>query len=110
MDPEQTTPIATFGIDYSEMHIASKDRIVLADLCKLTVIEPNGEKWYSPEISWNEVEVKSIENGIVTGLFYEPTGDAGDWKNFSFDLDTRVLTGGSYTQYDFKKPWWQFWN
>lgn len=110
MDPEQTTPIATFGIDYSEMHLASKDRLVLADSCELAIIEPTGERWYSPRISWDGLEVKNIENGTVTGSAHDPMDDADEWVEFSFDLDTRVLTGGSYTRYDFKKPWWQFWN
>lgn len=111
MNPNDTNPIEVFGVGYSEIYKASKGRCVLQDQTDLTIIEPDGTHWDTERIAWDGLKEIKVENNIVTGLSYDPMPDADEWVQFTYDLDTRTLTGGSYHKYDIKKakPWWKIW-
>lgn len=109
MNPDDTKPISVFGVGVSAVFKASNDRLVLQDQTDLTVIEPDGSYWNTERISWDGLRELKVEHNIVTGLSYNPTYDADEWALFSYDLDTRSLTGGSYHRYDNKKPWLKIW-
>lgn len=109
MNPNDTKPIQVFGVGYSDIFSASNDRLVLQDQTDLTIIEPDGSHWHTERISWDGLKEITIENSIITGLSFDPMHDADEWVHFSYDIDTKVLTGGSYHRYDNKKPWWKVW-
>ncbi|TDL99657.1 MAG: hypothetical protein C4K58_07125 [Flavobacteriaceae bacterium] len=111
MNPNETKPIEVFGVGYSDVFKASKDRLILQDRTDLTIIEPDGSHWNTERISWDGISGIKVEDNLVKGLSYDPMHDTDKWVQFIYDIDTRVLTGGSYNKYFKKriKPWWKVW-
>jgi hypothetical protein len=105
MNPNDPKPISVFGAGFSRLYQASRNRLVLQDEISLTVIEPDGSHWNTERISWDGIEDMKVENNIVTGLSYRPMNDPAEWVPFTYDLDTKTLTRGSYHGYDGNNPW-----
>ena len=100
ISPNNTTPILVFGVGFTCILEANNDRLVLQDQTDLTIVEPNGTYWVTERISWDGIKELRIENSNVIGLSYDPIVD--QWISFKYDLDSRILTGGSYQQYEIK--------
>jgi len=100
MNPDETKPIEVFGVGYSAILKANKDRLVLLDQTNLTIIEQDGTHWDTERISWDGFDDIKVENNLVSGLEFNPSQDADEWIEFKYDLDTKTLKGGSY--YSFK--------
>lgn len=96
MDPDDTKPVAVFGVDYCQIYQASNDRLVLQDQTSLTIIESDGTHWDTERISWDGLAEVRIEANVVSGLAFSPTSTWGEWVEFSYDIDTRSLVGGSF--------------
>lgn len=110
MDLDKTKPISVFGVGYSNVLKTENGRLVLQDQTDLTIIETNGEHWDTERISWDELKDLKIESNIVSGLSYNPMNDADEWVAFSYNLDNKILTGGSYYKFEtINKPWWKIW-
>lgn len=110
MNPEEAKPISVFGVGYSSVLRASDGRLILEDQIDLTIVETDGSHWATERISWDGIKELRLENNTVTGLSYDPMYDADDWIDFTYDIDTKTLTGGSYQKYEsIKKPWWKIW-
>lgn len=107
MNPDSSKPIQAFGESYSEICETSNGRLVLQEEISLTIIESNGSYWNTQRISWDGLGEIKVEDNIVTGLSCDPMHDADEWVPFKYDLDTRILIGGSYHKYTTKKPWWR---
>jgi len=65
MNPDDTKPIEVFGVGYSGIFKANKDRLVLQDQTDLTIIEPDGKHWDTERISWDGLAEIKVENNIV---------------------------------------------
>lgn len=110
MNPEQTKPISVFGVGYLTTFKNEEGRIILQDEIGLTIVESTGEYWDSERISWDGMKDLKLQDNIVTGLSFDPMHDAEEWIDFSYDINSRTVTGGSYLRYDIKeKPWWKLW-
>jgi hypothetical protein len=109
MDPDKQEPIAVFGGSYLGIFETGEGRWVLPDSTDLTIVEPDGRHWDSPRISWDGIEISSVEGSVVSGVAFDPMYDVDEWVEFSFDVDTRELVGGSYYRERENKPWWKFW-
>ena len=115
MNPDETKPISVFGVGFERVLKNEDGRLILQDQTDLTIIETNGNHWNTDRISWDGLKEVKIENNILSGLSYDPMNDADEWISFTVDLDTKILTGGSYHKYDIKhkfgvkKPWWKVW-
>jgi hypothetical protein len=109
MNPDSTKPISVFGVGVSNIFKANNGRLVLQNQTDLTIIEPNETYWDTERISWDGLAELQVEKNIVIGLSYDHMHDADEWVPFTYCLDTRTLTGGSYHRYDNKKPWWKIW-
>jgi hypothetical protein len=110
MNPEETKPISVFGVGYSTVFKTEDGRLVLQDQTDLTIVETNGNHWDTERISWDGLKYLKLENNIVTGLAYDPMNDADEWVNFTFDINVKTLTGGSYKIHEtINKPWWKVW-
>jgi hypothetical protein len=96
MNPDDTKPIAAFGVGYSQIFKASHNRHVLQDQTDLTIIEPDGTYWHTKRISLDGLAEVNVENNIVSGLAFNPTHDTEEWVKFTYDIDTKILTGGSF--------------
>jgi hypothetical protein len=110
--PDQQKPLKTFGYAISEI-VTTNDKIfVAADITDLEIINSDATIWRSERISWDGIKDLVIKDKIVSGLSFDPMHDSDEWVNFSFNLDTKEIIGGSYKRYDFeevKKPFWKFW-
>ena len=110
MNPDETKPFDVFGHDYCDIFKTNSERYVLQGMTDFAIIEPDGTHWITERISWDGFAEVKVENNVVTGVAYDPMHTQDEWVKFSYDLDTRTLTGGSYRKYiKDKKPWWQLW-
>jgi hypothetical protein len=110
MNPDETKPVSVFGVGYSTVLKAPDGRLILQDQTNLTIIETNGNNWDSERISWDGLKDLKLESNIVTGLSYDPMNEVDEWVNFTYDINTKILTGGSYHGYKtIEKPWWKIW-
>ena len=109
MSTEETSPISVFGVDYSNIFRASNNRFVLQDEIGLTIIESNGTHWHTQRISWDGLSEVCVQDNVVSGLACDPCNDDDQWIPFSYDIDTKTLTGGSYPTFESPKPWWKIW-
>jgi hypothetical protein len=73
------------------------------------VIKLDGTHWNTERISWDGLAEIKVENNLVSGLAYNPMHDSDEWVEFKYDLDTKILIGGSYYSFENKKPWWKIW-
>jgi hypothetical protein len=112
MTPELQKPIDTFGYAITEVIATNDGRLVAADITNLEIINCDGTILRSERVSWDGIKGLVLNDKIVSGLSYDPMHDNDEWTNFSFNLDTNEITGGSYKRYEFeeiKKPFWKFW-
>ncbi|TMI62916.1 MAG: hypothetical protein E6H07_16065 [Bacteroidetes bacterium] len=112
MTPAQQKPVSTFGYAITDLIPSNDGRFIAVDITDLVIINNDATVWRSQRISWDGIEELNVNNNIVTGLSYDPMHDSDEWVNFSFNLDTKEITGGSYNRYQFeesKKPFWKFW-
>jgi hypothetical protein len=99
MTTEQQTPIGTFGVDIKEAIKTKDNKIILLSDIYIQLIDANGMVWESERISWDGIKDVKLENNILTGLSYDPMDSMNEWIPFSFDLETKQITGGSYRRY-----------
>lgn len=110
MNPDSTVPLSDFGYNYVVAIEIENSRLLLHDENKLTIVETDGRYWDSDRISFDGIKDVKITGNIVTGLAYNPMEDADEWVQFSYDIERRILTGGSFYEFsEPKKPWWKFW-
>lgn len=108
MNPDQTKPISVFGSGYVDSISNLDGRLILQDQVDLTIMETNGEYCYSERISWDGMKDLKLENNVVIGLSYDPMNEEDQWVEFTYNIDSKLLTGGSYNRYKIeKKPWWR---
>ena len=109
MNPEETKPISAFGGGYVKAFTVQDRRILLQDDTGLTIIEADGKYWHSDRISWDGLEISRVDGNLVTGVAFDPMYDADEWVEFTYNLDSKVLIGGSYGREVKKNPWWKIW-
>jgi len=115
MKPNLTKPVGTFGGAIKSAILTDQQEVVGSDDTDLTVIDCNGQLWVSERVSWDGIKDLHINKRIVTGSSYDPMGDNNEWIDFTLNLDTKQLDGGSYRKYHNsdgtsikKRPWWKF--
>jgi hypothetical protein len=96
MNPEATKPISVFGGAYETVFTTPDGQIVLGDDTGLTIIEKDNKYWHSDRISWDGLKVITVQGNLVKGLAFNLMHGFDEWVAFSFDLDSKILTGGSY--------------
>ncbi len=110
MSPDQETPLKIFGSDITEMVPAGNKRFVAAGNTDLVIINPDATISLTKRISWDGLKDLVVAENIVSGLAFDPMNQPDEWQPFSYDLNTNILTGGSYgEEISMKKPFWKFW-
>jgi hypothetical protein len=99
MTPDQQTPIDTFGVDIKDAIKTADNKIILVDDIYVRLIDDKGIVWESERISWDGIKDIKLQDNIFTGLSYDPMDSITEWVPFSIDLDTKVITGGSFRRY-----------
>ncbi len=100
MTTEEQRPFATLGIGIAKILRTDNNRFIAADQTDLTIIEADGIIWRTERISWDGFEDLTLKNNTVTGLSFGPMELNDTGVPFSFDLDTKELTGGSYPTFE----------
>jgi hypothetical protein len=99
-EPGRYQTDSVFGGGYVTVLHTQDGQLVLQDQTGRTIIQTNGNYWHTERISWDGLRELKFENNIVSGLSYDPMNAADEWVDFSFDIDKKVLTGGSYNRYE----------
>ena len=125
MTPESETPKLSFGVTINNVLQTENGLLICSDDTNITILDnETGELWRSDRISWDGIKDLQIKNNCAVGVSYDPTADSDEWIEFSIDLKTKILKGGSFQdmlannpnlQADkngvvsekSKRPWWK---
>ena len=110
MTPEEQKPLNIFGFSIQDVLLTNDGRFVCIDNSDIEIVNSDGSVWRTERISWDGVKDVTLQDNIVTGLCYDPMDN--NWIAFTFNLDTKEISGGSYPGHKFpetKKPFWKFW-
>ncbi|GAB3634729.1 hypothetical protein GCM10027422_03190 [Hymenobacter arcticus] len=114
MNPEETRPITVFRGDVAGIFRLADGRFVLQNSIDLTIVEPNGAYWHSARISWDSLKDLTLSGTMLAGFSFDPINEE-QLVAFTYNIDTKELTGGSYHLYEMgqsvekPKSWWKFW-
>jgi len=123
INPDEEKQKFSFGVTIKSV-IQSEDKsLVCADNCHIFIFDnENGNLWYSDRISWDGIKDLEIKNNILHGKTYDPTNSFQEWGNFTLDIKTKKIVGGSYQTFlinnnlevdnngiakEKPKPWWK---
>ena len=119
MNPNNEKPQMTFGMTIDEVFQTETGSLVCSDGISIQLLDnQTGEHWQSERISWDGFKDLKLEGEIISGFSYDPTNSINPWTEFSLNLQTKELSGGSYrliTQIpkvhlqgeNETKPWWK---
>lgn len=125
MTPESEKPKLTFGITIDNVIQTENGSLVCSENTHISFLDnETGEYWRSDRISWDGIKDLQIKNNHITGVSYEPTAESDIWVEFSIDLKTKKIIGGSFQNFltanpDLqadnnglvsrkpKRPWWK---
>ncbi|WP_266363066.1 hypothetical protein [Tellurirhabdus rosea] len=102
MDPNQTQPLATFAVRIQTAITIPGQVVITPDDTRIHVVESDGEVWTSDRVSWmtwDGIRNLRLDGHLLHGLSLALTYDQEEWVAFTLDLDTRQLSGGSYSRY-----------
>jgi hypothetical protein len=116
MHPDNEKPIRTFGCSIEKVIRHDEEKLIASDDTQIIEITANGDQWISPRIAWDGIKDIKIENGLLTGLSFDPMDDNNEWVPFSINLTTKQIESGSYRRYYTdngqpikKNKWWKVW-
>jgi hypothetical protein len=130
MSPDDEKPKFTFGLTIKEVLQTADGSLVCADNVRIVFLDnSNGQLWVSERISWDGIKDLKISGDTISGTTYDPTNSIQEWNDFSINLKTKEITGGSYSDFlkqnphlevgdngmlrekvtTTKKPWWKIW-
>lgn len=99
MSPEEQTPISTFGGGIQYVFKTLQNQIAVTGELYVAIVDYTGVVWESERIFWDEIKDVKLEGNILSGLSYDPMDSVNEWKPFVLDLETKEITGGSFTPY-----------
>lgn len=129
MSPDSETPKFTFGLTISEALQTDNRSLVFADNNNIIFFDnSNGEVWHSCRISWDGIKDLKLSDNILYGKSFDPTNSIQEWSDFSINLKTKEITGGTWREFPQnnphleigekgmlrektknKKAWWKIW-
>jgi hypothetical protein len=94
MNPDQQQPLKRDEQGYYAKTVKLDDgRYLTYNLQAIMVIEKDGTYWKSEEISLDGMRNVSVKDNIVSGLAYNYYNHDDPWEPFTFDINTKVITG-----------------
>lgn len=129
MSPDNEAPKFTFGLTISEALQTDNGSLVFADNINIIFFDnSNGQFWHSNRISWDGIKDLKLADNILYGKSYDPTNSIQEWSDFSINLKTKEITGGTWREFlknnphleveesgmlkektQNKKAWWKIW-
>ena len=129
MNPNIEKSLKTIGSMTKEVFQTKTGELICVDDIGIEIFNPETyDIWTSDRISWDGFKELIFENGIIKGKSFDPTNSIQEWSNFSFNVQTKEITGGSFremlkrnphlemknrveikTNTEDKKFWWKIW-
>jgi len=130
MTPDSEKPKSTFGLTIKDIIQKEDGSLICSDnIHILTLDNKTGEFWKSDRISWDGIKDLKLIDNILSGRSYDPTNSIKPWAEFTLDLDTKKIIGGSFQDFidknahleidtngmlkekpkTDKKSWWKIW-
>ncbi len=131
MSPDDEKPKFTFGLTITDVLQTTDGSLICADNVYIIFLDnSNGQLWVSERISWDGIKDLKISGDTLYGQAYDPTNSIQEWSDFSINLKTKEITGGTYRGFlkqnshlevgdngmlreklttTKKKPWWKIW-
>ncbi len=129
VNPNEEKIIDSFGMAIDTMFQISNNILVFTDCTHLIILEPNNQIYETQRISWDGFKDVHAEDNTVRGLSYDPCNHSQEWVEFSYNLESKELIGGSYNNCvivddkqqlieqsvytiekdETKDKWWKFW-
>jgi hypothetical protein len=121
MSPDNEKPKYIFGLTITDVLQTSNGSLVCSDGIGIHFFDnSNGQIWRSERISWDGIIDLEIKDDILFGKAYDPTNSNQEWSDFSLNLLTKKVEGGTWREFinnnqnflvDKKKEktWWKIW-
>ena len=99
MNPNNEKPIKFIGSMTKDIFQTELGDLILIDDIGIEILEAETmDTWTSERISWDGFKDLIFENGIIKGKSYNPTNSLQEWTDFSFDIENKKITGGSFRE------------
>ena len=100
ISPDNEKPIKTFGIAIKDTFQDEIGNLILVDDLSIEIIDIQTlEIWTSERISWDGFRDLKLTGDILSGQSFDPTNSINEWSDFSFNIKTKEITGGSYRDF-----------
>lgn len=129
MNPNNEKPIKIIGSITNEVFQNNIGELICIDNTGIQIFDPKTTSiWISETISWDGFKELKFENGIIKGKSFDPTNSIQEWSDFSFNVESKEVIGGSVrevlerapqlemknrievkTKASKKQPWWKVW-
>ena len=129
MNPNNEKPIKIIGSMTKEVFQNSIGELICIDDIGIQIFDPKtSDIWTSERISWDGFKELTFENGIIKGMSFDPTNSIQEWSEFSFNVKSKEIIGGSFremlernpqlemknrievkTKTSEKQSWWKVW-
>ena len=71
-DPAACSELKFFPV--LDTRVLAEERLLLmSDFSSVALVGHDAVSWRSPQLCWDELQILKIDNGIVTGVGYDPT-------------------------------------
>jgi len=127
MNPNNEKPIKIIGSMTKEVFQNSSGELICIDDLGIQIFDPiTSDIWTSERISWDGFKELSFDNGIIKGQSFDATNSIQEWSDFSFNVNSKEISGGSFRETlernphlelenrvkiktKEKKYWWKIW-
>ena len=127
---DQEKLIFAFGITINDVIQKDDGGLICSNDTHILIIDSeNGEIRQTERISWDGIKDLKLVKNTLHGKSYDSTNDFRPWINFTLDLETNKISGGSFVEFltknqnlevlengmlnekkvSHKKPWWKIW-
>ena len=97
MSPDKEESLLTFGMTINKVIQANNGSLLCADDISIVLLDnQNGELWRSERISWDGLKDLDLNGDVLHGYSYTPVNSIEEWSEFTLNLKSKELTGGSY--------------
>jgi hypothetical protein len=100
MSPDDEKPKHTFGLTLTDVLQTDNGSLVCANNTDIIFLDNStGQLWRSERISWDGIKEMKISGDILYGKSYDPTNSIQEWSDFSINLTTKEITGGTWRDF-----------
>ena len=99
MNPNIEKPTLTFGIEINCVFQSENGSLICVDSIGIQILDNNnGELWTSERISIDGFKDLTLENDILIGKSFDPMNSFKEWNEFSLNIKTKEIKGGSFRE------------